>query len=98
MGVQRGGQVLEAIIAIMSSRHCPTSEMVKASMNMIMCDFYCKNELKHSDSKFLEICKLGAHSPLFFCFDFPFSMWEPAPLHFRFWGKYLAALFQFEVS
>lgn len=31
--------MLEAILAITSSRHCPTSEMVKAAMSMITCAF-----------------------------------------------------------
>lgn len=57
--------MLEAIVAITSSRHCSSSETVKASMNIITCVFYCKNELKYSDSKFLVICNLGAHSSVF---------------------------------
>lgn len=98
-GVQTGQQVHEAVVAIiLSSRHCPTSEMVKASMNMITCVFYCKNELKHSDSKFLEICKVVAYRPVFLFLVFPFSMWVPSPLHFKIWSKSLAALSWFEVS
>lgn len=57
--------MLEGIVAITSSRHCLTSEVVKGSVNTITCVFYCKNGLKHSDYKFLEICKLGAHSSVF---------------------------------